>query len=256
MDEPVYALAILSSGLFLIMLVTSIFYVLVFRPRLLSTTTVEDERWTVVDERLRETIQLQRELAGDLQQQIDTQTEQVIQHMTMTRQEAPQVSLQKTEIQALLATHRQQLDEIQQQVGNQHLVMRERVHELSKRLTRSSLSLRKLAPLVSANREQKQLLNTMQGQLDEVMKALKGMSQQPAATIAQDRLTDVKGIGPIYSGKLRDVGIHTFKQLASLTPEELDAIIGAPKWRAIDATSWIEQAKLLASKAEKLESMS
>jgi len=71
----------------------------------------------------------------------------------------------------------------------------------------------------------------------------------------QDRLTDIKGIGPVYAGRLYEAGIHTFRQLAAMTPDELDALIAAPKWRAIDAESWIEQARLFASQRDKVESI-
>lgn len=71
--------------------------------------------------------------------------------------------------------------------------------------------------------------------------------------VVQDRLQDIKGIGPVFAGLLMEHGVHTFEQLASLTPAELRALVDVPRWRAIDAEGWIEQARLLASIADKAE---
>lgn len=74
----------------------------------------------------------------------------------------------------------------------------------------------------------------------------------------QDRLTDIKGIGPVYAGKLYEAGIYTFRQLASMSPDEVRVLIDAPTWRqkAVNAESWIEQAGLFASQREKVEDLS
>lgn len=71
----------------------------------------------------------------------------------------------------------------------------------------------------------------------------------------QDRLTDVKGIGPVYASKLYEAEIHTFTQLAALTPEEIHTLLKLPEWRkrSVDAQSWIDQAHTLASQREKAE---
>lgn len=71
--------------------------------------------------------------------------------------------------------------------------------------------------------------------------------------IVQDRLQDIKGIGPVFSGILHERGIHSFRQLADLTPDELRALVNTPRWRAIDAESWIAQARLFASQKDKTE---
>ncbi len=71
--------------------------------------------------------------------------------------------------------------------------------------------------------------------------------------VVQDRLQDIKGIGPVFSGLLLEHGIRTFEQLSRLTPQELRALVDVPRWRAIDAESWIEQAKLFASQRQKME---
>lgn len=70
--------------------------------------------------------------------------------------------------------------------------------------------------------------------------------------VTQDRLQDIKGIGPVYSGMLHERGIHTFEQLGSLMPEDLYILLDVPEWR-IDADSWIEQAQLLAAQRRRRE---
>ncbi len=74
--------------------------------------------------------------------------------------------------------------------------------------------------------------------------------------VVQDRLQDIKGIGPVFSGLLMEHGIRTFEQLAKLTPAELRTLADVPRWRAIDAESWIEQARLRASTHDKAEDIS
>ncbi len=36
-----------------------------------------------------------------------------------------------------------------------------------------------------------------------------------------DDLTEIRGIGPLYAGALRSIGIHRFEQLAAETPDSL-----------------------------------
>ena len=41
-----------------------------------------------------------------------------------------------------------------------------------------------------------------------------------------DNFQAIKGIGPSFSKRLRDAGIHTFEQLSQLTPQEMEDILG------------------------------
>lgn len=65
--------------------------------------------------------------------------------------------------------------------------------------------------------------------------------------VPHDRLTDIKGIGPAFAGRLHEMGIHSFRQIAALTPEELAAMMNVRGRPKIDAESWIEQARLYVS---------
>lgn len=71
------------------------------------------------------------------------------------------------------------------------------------------------------------------------------------APTAADDLTTIHGIGPVYASCLQADGIQTFAQLAELTPERLQEIIGPLRsGNMIDAASWIAQARQLAAASE------
>ncbi|NDJ76645.1 MAG: hypothetical protein GYB65_10335 [Chloroflexi bacterium] len=109
-----------------------------------------------------------------------------------------------------------------------------------------------LVTAAKERREQAGLLDRVLKQVGDVFSAVNKIvaspPQPPRPT--QERLTDIKGIGPVYSTKLNEAGIFTYEQLAELTPEEVTALIGRS---TIDAEGWVEQAKLLASQRQKVE---
>ena len=41
-----------------------------------------------------------------------------------------------------------------------------------------------------------------------------------------DNFQAIKGVGPVFSRRLKEAGIHTFEQLAQLTPKEMEEILG------------------------------
>lgn len=61
-----------------------------------------------------------------------------------------------------------------------------------------------------------------------------------------DDLTRVRGIGPAFASRLVEAGIVGYGDLATSTPEALQAIIAAPDWRHPDYQDWIDQAGELA----------
>ncbi len=66
------------------------------------------------------------------------------------------------------------------------------------------------------------------------------------AAPARDDLKQIKGIGPVLERKLHELGVHSFADLAALTPErirEIDAAIEFPG--RIERERWVEQAKEL-----------
>lgn len=71
------------------------------------------------------------------------------------------------------------------------------------------------------------------------------MAQAPSE---EDRLEQVKGIGAVFSNRLKAAGVKTFAQLAQLPPERVQEIINPEEWQKIDPASWIAQAGELAAK--------
>jgi len=69
--------------------------------------------------------------------------------------------------------------------------------------------------------------------------------QVDAAAETGDDLTQIRGIGPSFAGKLKAGGIVSFAALAGSSPEALAAIVAAPDWRRPDYPAWIEQARQL-----------
>jgi len=102
--------------------------------------------------------------------------------------------------------------------------------------------------------EQVGMLQRILDQVSQVVPSLSKTSKAPPR-VGEDRLTDIKGIGPVYASRLYEAGIQSFRQLAALTPEELDNLLNVPGWRkrSVDTQSWIDQAKHFASQREKVE---
>ncbi|MCD4686268.1 MAG: DUF4332 domain-containing protein [Anaerolineae bacterium] len=115
-----------------------------------------------------------------------------------------------------------------------------------------------LLDAATERREQSGLLQTLQTQIASLFPLLETIRARAKRAVGVPRLTDIKGIGPVYAGRLYEAGIQTYKQLAALTPEEVHVLMNEPKWRtrSIDAEGWIEQAKHLASQREKVETVS
>ena len=57
-----------------------------------------------------------------------------------------------------------------------------------------------------------------------------------------DELTQIRGIGPVYQRKLRDIGFNSFKQLASADPDRIRRMLDVKSWQRVDIASWIQQA--------------
>jgi predicted flap endonuclease-1-like 5' DNA nuclease len=62
-----------------------------------------------------------------------------------------------------------------------------------------------------------------------------------------DDLTAIFGIGPGRMERLSEAGIHTYAQLARMTPDELRDLLG-PAGKLVDVEKWISQAMDLAER--------
>ena len=58
-----------------------------------------------------------------------------------------------------------------------------------------------------------------------------------------DKLTDIKGIGPVAEGQLKEQGITTFKQIAELTADEIVKVDENMPFSAAQIEDWQAQAK-------------
>ena len=67
----------------------------------------------------------------------------------------------------------------------------------------------------------------------------------------KDDLQRISGVGPVSEGKLNDLGIFHFSQIAAWTQENIDWVDGYLSFKGrIERESWISQAKILASGGE------
>ena len=65
-----------------------------------------------------------------------------------------------------------------------------------------------------------------------------------AATEGGDALTEINGIGPVIEGKLKALGVTTFKQIAELSAEDVERIDAQLNFKGrIEREEWISQAK-------------
>ena len=61
---------------------------------------------------------------------------------------------------------------------------------------------------------------------------------------AQDPLEQIRGIGPVFARRLNEVGIFTFADLATQTPEQLRTRMGAVHAnRLFNPQAWIDEAR-------------
>jgi large subunit ribosomal protein L21 len=90
----------------------------------------------------------------------------------------------------------------------------------------------------------------------EAPKAAKKEEAAPAVAAAlftapegeADKLTEIKGIGPVAEKQLNEQGITTFAQIAKLTAAEIKTIDENMPFSADQIKDWKEQAKALAKK--------
>ena len=64
----------------------------------------------------------------------------------------------------------------------------------------------------------------------------------------KDDLKKIKGIGPVIAARLNKVGVHSFEDLAKLSPDRLREIVGAKIEKLVDKEGILKQARQLAKK--------
>ncbi len=262
-DEPVLALAILSLGTFVGVLVTTIVYVSSVRPRLLEAG--DSGLLAAVDTQRRAVQRLQRELdvhsqqwaeyLQAIQQYQDAQRDVTdeLRALRTEHAEAP-AGMPTAELQALLSDHRTLLDTLQSLATTNNRTLKAQRRAVARQLEISRVALRRITLLMQTQAPaQSESVSELMAQLDELAALVQSMTHRPPARTQQDRLTDVRGIGPVFSGIMHEAGIHTFDQLAVLTPDEINTLLNLPAWRQVDTQNWIEQARHLSTQRRKLE---
>ncbi len=74
------------------------------------------------------------------------------------------------------------------------------------------------------------------------------ITEPPTVARRPDDLTKIKGIGPVIAKKLYAAGIMTYQQLARLSKDEFESIIGDLVQRFVDEDAIIEHARQLSEK--------
>jgi predicted flap endonuclease-1-like 5' DNA nuclease len=75
---------------------------------------------------------------------------------------------------------------------------------------------------------------------------LAGSPPDAGEPMAEDDFTELKGVGPVLDGRLKDAGIRTFGRLAALTPADVAEIVGWSEER-VARSEIIEQAQAAAN---------
>lgn len=276
MDEPILILAILSLGLFIGVLVTALFYVFTLRPRLVIPRTVPEVSPVMpsVDfSALQESMSIQQEMTTRVLEQLAHYVQQQTAQMDVLRNELRTYAtpeprgegVQRSDVDLLYMTlqeHTAFLRQIDLALKNSPAVTTRMLRRISRQLTTHSLSFQRVARQMKGMNEDAVVLKDLRAQISAMIGILnqsQGTSVAKTTVVKEhllmeDRLTDIKGIGPVYANQLREAGIYTFKQLANLTADELRAILSITgRRRNFNAESWIQQAQLLAKQRESLE---
>jgi predicted flap endonuclease-1-like 5' DNA nuclease len=101
-------------------------------------------------------------------------------------------------------------------------------------------------PVAASTKTEKKVLSS------EEVASKKAILLMVVGTVSDGRKDDlkkVKGIGPVYEGKLNEFGIFTFEQIGKLNAEARDAIedlTGFPG--RVEREAWVAQAKVLMNK--------
>jgi predicted flap endonuclease-1-like 5' DNA nuclease len=137
---------------------------------------------------------------------------------------------------AQLAEHARVLAELDREMAAHASIL----HRLDERVGEHTTLLLTEA---AERRQQASLLDRVARQVGQLVQMVGQLGAVPLRP-GQDRLTDIRGIGPVYAGRLYKAGIHTFAQLAAMTPAQVKELLDEPAWRlrSIDVESWIRQA--------------
>ena len=78
--------------------------------------------------------------------------------------------------------------------------------------------------VASENITLKERITSLEAEKGSRLESAKGVSLIDRQ--GRDNFQAIKGIGPVFSKRLHEAGIHTFEQLSRLTPQQLEEILG------------------------------
>ena len=108
----------------------------------------------------------------------------------------------------------------------------------------------RIRPVVEENSNLKEQIKTLEARKNKRSQLSKTRPIRDRA--GKDNLQAIKGIGPVIAKRLNDAGVYTFEELAQLTPDELEEILGALIKRFFPGEdSMIAQAKEFARQKSK-----
>jgi len=81
------------------------------------------------------------------------------------------------------------------------------------------------AKLVQENSNLKERIGSLETKVNKKSQLSKTKPIRDRA--GKDNLQAIRGIGPVISKRLNEAGIYTFEEMAQLTPEELEEILGS-----------------------------
>lgn len=86
-------------------------------------------------------------------------------------------------------------------------------------------------------------------QISNLQMELRTMSSRMSEILARppEQLTKIKGIGRVFAYRLNQADIHTFADLAQLTPERVEEIVSVGSLPYINPENWLVQARQLAT---------
>ena len=126
-----------------------------------------------------------------------------------------------------------------------HYVRKKDFEALSKEIKRLKKQLAKLENCCEALKSEPQEVEIKSAKTaQEPVKSMAG----PGEDAVQDKLTSIKGIGPVLEKKLHDLGITRFSQIAGWNAADIEKVSEHLSFKGrIQREKWIEQATNLAS---------
>lgn len=81
-----------------------------------------------------------------------------------------------------------------------------------------------ISRIANENKSLKERVTALEAQKVPEAQSAKGVPLTDKA--GRDNFQAIKGIGPVFAKRLHEAGIHTFEELAQLSPQQLQEILG------------------------------